>query len=525
MYQAVQAHQLAQALHQIGAALLATFDLQELIGVLARDLPRLGIPGCFLALYEDPDEPAAWARLILAYDPTGPIELEASGRRFPSRQLLPAGMFPQDRRASLVVEPLHFQRQPLGYVVFEVGPRNGALYATLQAQISSALLGTQLVQRVRERSSELARQQYILDTFMENVPDYIYFKDLDGRITRANRAHALRLGLNDPAQEIGKSDFDFFPPELARVKYEQEQAIIRSGQPLVNLEEANDRGDWMLTTKMPLRDEHGTIIGTFGISRDITDLIRARQSIEAANRTLSKLNADKDKFFSIISHDLRGPFSTLLGGIELLAEGLDSLDQQDLHEVIQSIYRRAKLTYSLLENLLTWARLQREGGIECRPSPIDLKDLVQETLAVLDPLAARKEIELSNALAADTWVHADRNMLETVVRNLTGNAIKFTPRGGRVTWGARREDTGEPPGYVIAWVKDTGVGMSQADMSKLLRLDAHHSTPGTDNERGTGLGLIICQEMVERNGGQLRVQSEPGQGTTIEFTVPRLPRP
>ncbi|MBN1888742.1 MAG: PAS domain-containing protein [Thermoflexales bacterium] len=130
--------------------------------------------------------------------------------------------------------------------------------------------------------AELARQRYILDTFMENIPDRVYFKDMDSRITRANKAHAIHLGLSDPAEEISKSDFDFFPEEQARPKYEQEQEVIRTGRPILNLEEVDSRGRWALTTKMPLRDENGKIIGTFGISRDITALKQAQAALEKA---------------------------------------------------------------------------------------------------------------------------------------------------------------------------------------------------------------------------------------------------
>jgi PAS domain S-box-containing protein len=151
-----------------------------------------------------------------------------------------------------------------------------------QAERELRRLNEELEQRVKERTSALTREKYVVDTFMENVPDSIYFKDLDSRITRANRAHASRLGLADPAEEIGKSDFDFFPADQARAKFEQEQAIIHTGRPVLNLEEPDGVGYWALTTKMPLRDEKGTIIGTFGISRDITDLKRAQAALEKA---------------------------------------------------------------------------------------------------------------------------------------------------------------------------------------------------------------------------------------------------
>jgi signal transduction histidine kinase len=138
----------------------------------------------------------------------------------------------------------------------------------------------------------------------------------------------------------------------------------------------------------------------------------------------------------------------------------------------------------------------------------------------LEQTAAQKGIEVRNLIAPGLWAQADRHMLETVIRNLTSNALKFTPRGGQVTLAAR------PNGVVVTVsVKDTGVGISPADIAKLFRLDAQHTTPGTEKERGSGLGLIICKEMVEQNGGQISVESELGAGTTAEFTVPRAARP
>jgi signal transduction histidine kinase len=251
------------------------------------------------------------------------------------------------------------------------------------------------------------------------------------------------------------------------------------------------------------------------------ELYQQRQALQKANLTLTKLNADKDKFFSIIAHDLRGPFNALLGNAQLLAAKPESLKPDELREMSQSIYRSAKAVYQLLDSLLIWARLQQVGGMQCQPEPIELKGLAEETLAVLEQTAAQKEIVLSNTIPANYRVQADRLMLETIIRNLVGNALKFTPRGGRVTVTGKNGLEGQA-GWVKVSVQDTGVGMSQADIARLFRLDGSHSTPGTEKEKGSGLGLIICQEMVERNGGQIWVKSEVGQGTAVEFTVPML---
>jgi PAS domain S-box-containing protein len=154
------------------------------------------------------------------------------------------------------------------------------VYSLLRSQISSALQGALLVERIQERTAEIARQKYVLDTFLANVPDSIYFKDRDSRFTQINQALAHLLGLAQPDEAIGKSDFDFFSEEQAQPKYDQEQTIMRTGEPILALEEPDAGGRWALTTKMPLRDEHGGITGTFGISRDITALKRAQEELQ-----------------------------------------------------------------------------------------------------------------------------------------------------------------------------------------------------------------------------------------------------
>lgn len=249
------------------------------------------------------------------------------------------------------------------------------------------------------------------------------------------------------------------------------------------------------------------------------DLYQQRKALQQANLALSRLNADKDKFFSIISHDLRGPFNALMGNARLLARPSGKFREQDIQEMSQTIYNQAKVVYNLLDNLLTWSRLQKDGGMQYQPEPIELRGLTEETLAVLEPTANQKEIKLHNMVSGEVWVEADRRMLEMVIRNLAGNALKFTPRGGQVTVAAYKHNGDN---QLKVAVQDTGVGIAPEDIAKLFRIDTQHTTQGTEKEKGSGLGLIVCKEMVERNGGHIRVESEgvPGKGTTVEFTVP-----
>ena len=286
--------------NRVGASLITTtFDLAELMDMLRRELPRLGIPGCYLALYDRPRPyafptlPAEWSHLIFAQANNERLALPPGGIRFPTSQLIPPEMLPQSRRCSLLVESLYFRDEPLGVVAFEEGPIDAMIYDVLRDQISSAIQGAMLVRRVQERTAEVIRQKHILDTFLANVPDSIYVKDRQSRILRSNQAHAASFGLENPEQLLGKTDFDFFPEEIARSKYEQEQEILRSGRPLLALEEQEAGGRWVLTTKMPLRDEHGDIIGTFGISRDITALKQAERDLRQYQDHLEELVADR----------------------------------------------------------------------------------------------------------------------------------------------------------------------------------------------------------------------------------------
>jgi signal transduction histidine kinase len=238
-----------------------------------------------------------------------------------------------------------------------------------------------------------------------------------------------------------------------------------------------------------------------------------------------KLNRDKDKFFSIISHDLRGPFNGLMGYTQLMAEKIEILNTDDIQQMSRDIYKVAKATFQLLENLLTWSQLQR-GRIEYKPGLLELSDLAESTMTLLQKTARSKQVQLEHVIEEGLCIYADKYMIDTVIRNLATNALKFTPCGGQITLSARRNgsSSGHEEGqWVEISVQDTGIGISQEDIAKLFRIEVYHTTEGTAQEKGTGLGLILCQEMVEKNGGRIWVESELGKGTTFKFTVPSAP--
>lgn len=296
IFRRLRAEQLASQLREVGQALITTFDVSEIMNILASKLPSIGIPRCYVATFEQPqtyhypDPAPEWARLRLAYDERGRWPLPPEGLRFPSWQLIPPEILPADTRFHLLAQALYFKEEQIGFALFEPGLRDGYIYDALRGQISSALQGALLVRRGQERSAEIARQKYVLDTFMANVPDNIYFKDRESRFTHVNAAQARCFGVSAPHVLLGKTDFDFFHIDEALPKYEAEQKIIQTGEPVLALEEPEAGGRWSLTTKMPLRDENGAIIGTFGISRDITTLKQTQLELAAAYEEIKALN-------------------------------------------------------------------------------------------------------------------------------------------------------------------------------------------------------------------------------------------
>lgn len=241
--------------------------------------------------------------------------------------------------------------------------------------------------------------------------------------------------------------------------------------------------------------------------------------LDEKNAQLEHVNASKDRFFSIISHDLRSPFVGLLGLTQLMVEEFENYSRDKLYTIITKLYKSTENLYALLENLLTWSRLQR-GMIDCTPQPIFLRDAIQRTMSLLSSNAEQKDITFHTHVEKGVLGYADAKMLDTVLRNLLSNALKFTEPGGTITVLAEQ---GPEEDLVSIAVADTGIGIAEEHVSKLFRIDSKYTRNGTANERGTGLGLILCKEFVERNGGTIRVASEEGVGTTFTFTLPLAP--
>jgi len=379
--------------------------------------------------------------------------------------------------------------------------------------------------RLRKRTTEIPigenffSDENLLRTLIDNMPDFIYIKDVKSRFVVANKKLAQVHGIRSPMHMAGKTDFDFYPKELANKYYWNEQEIMALGKPLINIEEQglDENGDiiYISTTKIPLRDSTGKSIGLVGIGRDITARKKAEEQLAEHAKQLQKLNITKDKFFSIIAHDLRNPFHSILGFTDLLMKNYQGFDDAKKQEFIGLIYESSEHAHNLLENLLQWSRTQTDR-IKYNPSNQSLSQIIDETMHVLNASMKKKDIVFNSEIQKGILINVDRNMIETVVRNLLNNAIKFTPSGGKITVSVKDNDN-----FLAVSVSDTGVGISPEDLPRLFQFEDFHTTSGTAGELGTGLGLIICHEFVKKHGGEIFVTSEQGKGSIFTFTLPR----
>ena len=531
----------------------------------------------------------------------------------------------------------------------------------------------------KKAEEALAKEQFLINSLMNNLSDHVYFKDLNSKFIRTNKSHAISFGLTDPKHVIGKSDFDFFTEKAANQAFEDEQAIIKTGQSILK-EEKLTRKDcsdvWFSAMKMPLRDNDGKIIGTFGISRDITgrkrselenyalfeiiqgitstdkldellklihnslgkvvyadncfvalkdqtsglfsfpyfvdkvdttpiptsmgkscsdyvfrtvkplllnqkkfdslveqgevELIgsnspswigiplqtpskvigvlvlqhyekenvysendlkflvsignqiaiaierkKAEEEISFKNEQLQLINAEKDKFFSIIAHDLRGPLSAFVDATQILTEEIQNMDLEEIKDITMSMKTSASNIYGLLENLLEWSRLRR-GAMDFVPENLNLKKKIEASIDVLSESARKKRIGLTISVPGELEIRADIHMFDTIIRNLISNAIKFTISGGKVIVTANYNGDH----YIVVKISDSGIGMAPELRNKLFQIDEKTSRPGTEGETSTGLGLLLCKEFIEKHGGKIWVESSIGQGSTFSFSLP-----
>ena len=265
---------------------------------------------------------------------------------------------------------------------------------------------------------------------------------------------------------------------------------------------------WIRDFGRPFYDLDNSFLGYIGSCYDITE-------IKDNELKLIELNATKDKFFSIIAHDLRSPFNSVIGFSEHLLELIEKKEYENIELYANIILQSSNRAMDLLTNLFEWSQSQ-SGRMELHPEDFPMIPLIKEQIVLYKDIAEQKSITITNSLTPDIRVNADKAMIKSLLRNLISNAIKFTPSGGKIAILAV-----EKQNEIIVSVSDNGIGISKAGINNLFSIGHSYSTPGTNKEKGTGLGLILCQEYIKKNNGKIWVESEPGKGTTFYFSIPQ----
>jgi two-component system, sensor histidine kinase and response regulator len=380
----------------------------------------------------------------------------------------------------------------------------------------------------------LDQERSLLNALMDNVPDYIYFKDRDSRFLRINKAHAKAFGLNDPAEAIGKSDFDFFTKDHAQPAFEDEQTIIRTGRPLVGLEEKETRADgresWVSTNKMPLCDSHDHIIGTFGVSRDITEQKRAEIALRDALQALKKANEiaeqarataeaasqAKGMFLARMSHEIRTPMNSVIGFSDML---LDTEMSEEQGEFVRNITKSGEALLSLINEILDFSKIEA-GQLTFQNIDFDLEITAFDVCSITQPRLGNKSVEILCHVGDDVpgFIKSDPTRIRQVLLNLMGNATKFTEEG-EIELVIDVEKETDKRLKLHTTVRDTGIGIPKDKLEIVFELFQQADGSVTRKYGGTGLGLAICREIAKMMEGEVWVESELGKGSTFHFTA------
>jgi signal transduction histidine kinase len=272
-------------------------------------------------------------------------------------------------------------------------------------------------------------------------------------------------------------------------------------------------------------DELGDLYKSFNtmtknLHKSFDERNHAENELKKSEAKLQELNASKDKFFSIIAHDLKGPFNSMLGFSKILEDNFHKYDEKNKKKFLEIVHKGLQDTYDLVENLLFWSRSQ-SGSIDFNPEKLNLYLVSEEAIELLKQSAKDKLIKLSNQIPQSIYINADKYMISSVLRNLISNAIKFTPKNGEVSINAQLK-TNKNNKYAEISIEDNGVGVSKNTQSKLFIVGETTSAKGTENETGTGLGLILCKEFIEKHGEKIWVESEEGIGSKFLFTIPSI---
>jgi len=368
----------------------------------------------------------------------------------------------------------------------------------------------------------LNKEQYLMEALMNYLPHHIYFKDMESRFMRINKAHAESFGLQSPEEAVGKTDNDFFSEEHASSAYNDEQAIIQSGKPLIKEEREtwkNRQDTWVSTVKLPLFDHEGKTVGTFGISRDITDqkmteieLLKAKEKAEESDRL-------KSAFLANMSHEIRTPMNGILGFANLLKEpGLSGESQQEFLQIIEKSGARM---LNIINDIIDISKIE-SGQVEVTLSETNVNDQTNYIYTFFKPEVEQKGLQfiLKNELPSkDAIIKTDREKVYAILTNLVKNAIKFTQQGS-IEFGYNLKS-----GELEFFIRDSGAGIPKEQIESIFERFRQGSESLSKQYEGSGLGLSISKAYIELLGGKIWVESEFGKGSTFYFTLPYTGEP
>lgn len=382
---------------------------------------------------------------------------------------------------------------------FEKGNLNSALSQTENSLQLAETMGIQeLVQECYLLKSQILEAQ---NRYQESLSSYRHFVAISDSLIRERQHHQLALhraevNISEKESEIEllQKDNEIKDLQLTRQKTQSRTLIIAVGLLIVVIALSLSYNKARTKSNILLQEKN----------KQITD----------QHEELLRVNQTKDKFLSIIGHDLRNPIGAFKDMVSQLAEFPEMFNEELRNQILEELRDEAESTYFLLDNLLLWAKTQK-NSIQFKPEKLKLNLVIKNNIILNTRIAARKKITLKSAISDDVLVNADHNMIDLVIRNLLSNAIKFTPEEGKVNILIKDEDTD----FIEVSIKDNGVGIPEKDLPRLLDPNDHLSTYGTGNEKGSGLGLILCREFIEMNGGKLEIQSRVGRGSTFSFTL------
>ena len=370
----------------------------------------------------------------------------------------------------------------------------------------------------QKMQAELIKESQLrFENIANSAPVMIWITDVSGLFTFVNniwseftnRTIGEELGLNW-IQDVHPDDANYLI-SVYQKSIEERVSFVHQ----FRLKRKDNDFRWLMMNGIPRFNNANIFLGFIGTCIDITQQKEDEDYIKKINDELENANQNKDKFFSIISHDLRSPLSGIMSLLDIIVSDYDSLGEEEIKEILFEAAKTSKSTYTLMENLLDWSRVQTDK-IVYDPQDISLTHILNAIKNLYYQKLKEKGISLNYDFDPEFFAFADLNMTETILRNLISNAIKFSKEFGIILVSFDFMDN-----FIRIKVKDTGVGMNEKQISNLFKLDQTHSTVGTSGERGTGLGLLLCKELVEKQGGNIWIESAINSGTTFYFTLPK----